>query len=605
LSRRLSERWIRCQKRAQRPESGGAPLRASDGAAVPALVAFVLLLASSSVLAQEPVELTTQENPTTFKMEVQRNLVIVRAVVRDQKGNAVGSLRQEDFRLFDNGKPQTITHFSVETSAPKPATESKAQQAHDDGKEGEGEAAAQVAPLRYVGLYFDDVHAGFEDLVRSRDAAEGYLKSSVQKGDRIGIFTASGQGQADFTDDLDAIHKALFLLRPRPVVVHESDPCPDVPTYQAYAIVDRNDNPALQEVILSLLNCKYHGDTRFLQMATSEAPGIAYRNLNFAETETEASLRGLEQLVRRIAVLPGQRNLILVSPGFFTENQKIQISQLIDRALREKVVINALDSRGLYAQMPLGDATKHAYVVANRPDLVTHKVYIQLDSYQRDADVLAEIAAGTGGFFFQNSNDYDEGFRKVGALPEVYYVLTFSPANLKIDGRYHSLKVSLAHPEHLTLQARRGYFAPARAKDPAEREKQDIQEAVYSPDELSEIPVEVHTQFFKMNEQQAKLSVLTHVDLHLMQFRKEEGRNLNKLKLVTVLFDRDGKYITGQEKIVDFHLRDVSLQKLASSGITTKTSFDVQPGAYLVRQVVRDAEGGQISELNRAVEIPY
>jgi hypothetical protein len=77
------------------------------------------------------------------------------------------------------------------------------------------------------------------------------------------------------------------------------------------------------------------------------------------------------------------------------------------------------------------------------------------------------------------------------------------------------------------------------------------------------------------------------------------------LRLVTVLFDRDGKYIVGKEKIVDFHLRDVSLQKLASSGITTKTSFDVQPGAYLVRQVVREAEGGQISELNRAIEIPY
>ena len=122
---------------------------------------------------------------------------------------------------------------------------------------------------------------------------------------------------------------------------------------------------------------------------------------------------------------------------------------------------------------------------------------------------------------------------------------------------------------------------------------------------MSEIPVEVHTQFFKLNEQDAKLSVLTHVDLRLLQFRKADGRNLNKLRLVTVLFDRDGKYITGKEKIVEFHLRDVSLQKLASSGITSKTIFDVQPGAYLVRQVVREAEGGQISELNRAVDIPY
>jgi hypothetical protein len=90
----------------------------------------------------------------------------------------------------------------------------------------------------------------------------------------------------------------------------------------------------------------------------------------------------------------------------------------------------------------------------------------------------------------------------------------------------------------------------------------------------------------------------------LLRFRKEEGRNLNKLRLVTVLFDRDGKYLTGSEKIVDFHLRDTSLQKLTGTGITAKTVFDVQPGAYVVRQVVRESEGGQISGLNRAVEIP-
>jgi hypothetical protein len=74
---------------------------------------------------------------------------------------------------------------------------------------------------------------------------------------------------------------------------------------------------------------------------------------------------------------------------------------------------------------------------------------------------------------------------------------------------------------------------------------------------------------------------------------------------MTVLFDRDGKYVTGKEKTVQFHLRDASLEKLVESGLTSRVSFDLKPGTYLVRQVVRDAEGGQISALNRTVEIPY
>jgi len=569
-------------------------------------LAALLLFASTSAFSQESAEVTTQENQPTFKMEVQRNLVVVRVVVRDQKGNTVGELRQEDFRLFDNGKPQTVAHFAVESPAAKQATAPRKSEAKQPTESNDqGETPAQAPSLRYVGLYIDDVHASFEDLVRSRDAADRYLKSSSRQDDRTGIFTASGQGQVDFTDDLDAIHRALWLLQPRPLVPQEIEACPDLGTYQAYAIVNVNDAAALQEVVENVIHCRYNDDRRYLTQATQEAMGDAVRVLNSGETQTEASLRGLEQLVRRVGVLPGQRNIIMVSPGFFTELEKTQISQLIDRALRERVVVNALDSRGLYAAIPLGDATKRPFVAVQRPDLVGHKAQIQLDAYRRDADVLAEVAAGTGGVFFQNSNDYDEGFRKVGGLPEVSYVLMFSPASLKLDGRYHSLKVTLLHSEHVTVQARRGYFAPRRAEDPAEREKEDIREAIYSADELSEIPVDVHTQFFKVNDRDAKLSVLTHVDMRLMRFRKEEGRNLNKLKFVTVLFDRDGKYVTGTEKIVDFHLRDGSLQRLASTGITTKSMFDVQPGTYMVRQIVREAEGGQMSGLNRAVEIPF
>ena len=111
-------------------------------------------------------------------------------------------------------------------------------------------------------------------------------------------------------------------------------------------------------------------------------------------------------------------------------------------------------------------------------------------------------------------------------------------------------------------------------------------------------------QFFKVNELDTKLSVLAHLDLRFVQFRKENGRNINDLTFVTALFDRDGKYVTGREKRLQFRLLDDSLQKLTLSGITAKMTFDVRPGTYLVRQVVRDSQGAQISALNRTVEIP-
>jgi VWFA-related protein len=589
-----------------------APGRVSRRLATRLLHLFLLptlagLMASA---AQDPppvatnAEISSHDNEPAFKLQVQRNLVVVRVVVRDAAGNPVGSLHKEDFRLFDNGKPQEILNFAVESPlskpAAKPATEDSATRPAEPGAE-----PAPFTPLRYLALYFDDVHAEFQDLVRTRDAAVRYLDSTVRPGDRVGIFTSSGQGIEDFTDNLPKIRHALSVLQPRPIRVTEINPCPDIFPYQAFLIVDRRDAPSLESATEETLICRYKGDRRFYNDAQQISETTAVQVLTRDESQSEYSFRELDQLVRRMGTLPGQRDIVFLSPGFMTENQKYTIGQIVDRALRSKVVINTFDSKGLFAPVPLGDATQEVIVTPDRPDLVAQKTQNQLSSYQYDLEVLSQLAGDTGGVFFHNSNDYDLGFRKVGTLVETYYVMTFSPQNLKPDGRFHPLKVRLEVPQHYALQARRGYFAPRKSDDAVDQEKEDLREAVFSQDELSALPIDVHTQFFKVSDRDTKLSIFAHLDLRVLHFRKEQGRNANNVTFVTALFDRDGKFVTSQEKRVEFHLLDSSLERLAKSGITTKISFDVPPGTYLVREVVRDTEGGQMSGLNRMVEIPF
>jgi VWFA-related protein len=552
-----------------------------------------------------PSEVTSNDSEPAFKLEVQRNLVLVRVVVRDSKGNPVGGLHKEDFRLLDNGKPQTISSFTIETPAARPATATNPQpQAAPTGDEPAPDVKAN-SPLRYLALYFDDVHDSYEDLIRTRDAADHYLASAAGPGDRVGVFTASGQHIQDFTDDLAKIHQGLSRLQPRPVYPTETDPCPDIFPYQAYLIVERRDSPSLQSATEETLLCRYNGDRRLYGDAQQYAESEAVRVLTRDDSQSQYSLRELEQLVRRMAMLPGVRDVVFVSPGFFTETQKYAISEIADRALRSKVIINTFDSKGLFAPVPLGDATRRPIVTPDRPDLVGEKTLNKIASYQFDVEILADLAQDTGGVYFHNSNDLELGFRKVGALADAYYVLAFSPQNLKLDGRFHQLKVSLNVPERYTLQARRGYFAPRKSEDAASQEKDDLAEAVFSQDEMRGLPVEVHTQFFKVNGRETKLSIFAHLDVHLLRFRKEQGRNLNSLTFVTALFDRDGKYVTGQEKRIEFRLLDSSLERLSKSGITNKAIFEVPPGTYMVREVVRDTEQGQMSGLNRTVEIPY
>jgi len=163
--------------------------------------------------------------------------------------------------------------------------------------------------------------------------------------------------------------------------------------------------------------------------------------------------------------------------------------------------------------------------------------------------------------------------------------------------------VALKSPEKLSLQARRGYYAPKHVAGTSEQAKEEIEDALFSQEEMHDLPVELHTQFFKSNNVEAKLAVLVHLDVRHMHFRKLEGRNRNDLTIVSGLFDRNGNYIMGTEKILEMRLKDETLERKLGPGVTLKTSFDVKPGSYLVRLVVRDAEG-QLAAENGAIEIP-
>jgi len=322
-----------------------------------------------------------------------------------------------------------------------------------------------------------------------------------------------------------------------------------------------------------------------------------------AEMNAQASLRGIESLVRRMTTLPGQRTMVIVSNGFLSQMQGAALSLISDIALRANIVINALDARGLYASGPTAFGSRHAPSVT-AADMVADKDMIMREGALRQGEAIGTLALDTGGVLFNNNNDLDAGFRLAVTVPDTYYTLAFSPQNLKHDGAFHPLEVKLVAPKGFSVQARRGYYAPPKAQDLAAREKEDIQDAVFSQTEMQDLPIEVNTQFFMITRADAQIDVLTHLDLQPAHFRKEADRNVDNMAFVTALFDRDGHYLTCQQKTVEMRLRDVSLESLRRTGVKIEMDFNVKPGIYLIRTVVRDSQSGQITALNRTVEIP-
>ena len=545
---------------------------------------------------QNTAELTTrQENDTTFKVNV--NLVVVRVVVRDgRQGHAIGNLRKEDFQLFDDGKPQIISRFVVEQPAVGPSP--------PGGTPAPPPEKPPVVPERFVAYLFDDIHLEAADIDQARRAAIQHLKTLLPA-DRAAVYTTSGLTMLDFTDDHAKLTEALMRIKPNPISNYLGVGCPVVTYYMADLIQNQHDSQALRVATQDAYGCLklQRGlvpTPQEIEQARQAALAAAEAVLVRGSEQSRLALNSLRDIIRRTALMPGQRALILVSPGFLLADTTQLEEEIIDRALRQNVAVSTLDARGLTTIGAVGDISQ------SRTPGPTVSVYMNqfaAQSAMAQSNVLSELAYGTGGTYFHNSNDLEQGFRRAAAAPEYYYVLGFAPQNIKNDGKYHTLKVTLKDKPLYTLQARKGYYAPNHAQSAAERAKSDINDAVFSQDERKDLPIEVNTKFFKTSDDEAKLAVLVRVDVRHLQYQKVNGRNRNDLTIVSALFDRNGNFIQGDQKTLQMRLTDDTLQNKLNRGVTLRANFDVKPGNYLVRCVVRD-NNGELSSQNGSVEIP-
>jgi VWFA-related protein len=301
----------------------------------------------------------------TFKAET--NLVLVPVVVRDAQGNAVAGLEKGDFRLLRDGQPQPIATFAMEETSNRTV---------EDRSVGEGPKAAPTAmPEHFAALMFDDAHfekKRYEDIVYSRNAVLKYL-DTLQPSDRVALFTSSGLFDVDFTTDRAKIRDKLMKI----------------------------------------------------------APGEAYYGWP-AEEVARSVIAQCDKIVSRMSLLPGTRTFVFISSGVpihgDTWSAVPDTMRLIDHAIRSRVVMSGMDTRGLSTQSP----TTRAW------------------EFQMD------LSDGTGGKFIRDNNDLDGAVRQLAATPKYIYVLGLSPGTAKGKPGFHKLEVKL--PGHkFEVQARNGY----------------------------------------------------------------------------------------------------------------------------------------------------
>jgi VWFA-related protein len=419
--------------------------------------------AAPSALAQTAAASQEQTSPaqpaappgSEFTLHVNVNSLLVPVVVRDGHGRIVGDLNKQDFEVFDNDKPRPISAFTVERHAtPEMATTAGQQPAaHADAA-----PQAQPASRRFLVFLFDDFHLSTEDLAQAQKAAVKALDGTLTASDEAAVVSLSGKTNTGFTLDHVKLKDAIMSLRPMNVYRVSASDCPHITYYQADLMENKRDGPAEADAIAQVFACNPAMDRqRDVEVAQRLAHSAAMQALNLGNQDIRVTYAAIGSYVHAMAALPGERILVLVSPGFLGVEQEALagVSKAIDIAVQSNVAISALDARGVYVTN-IGASEN---VVGSPP----YQGELRRAAALREEQSMGELADGTGGVFFHGSNDLGAGFKQVTAAPEVVYLLELSLDGVKADGTDHRLKVKV-HRKGVQIEARRGYFMPKPEK---------------------------------------------------------------------------------------------------------------------------------------------
>jgi len=357
--------------------------------------------------------------PTIPEITVKVNEVIVPVVVRNAQGDSVGTLTKEDFQVFDDGKLQTLTGFSVTERA------------------GESNPAVALAPAnnsspvapqplshaeRSVVYVFDDLNMSSSELTQAKQAASKLFETSLPASDTAAVASTSGSNTGLMRDHTK-LQQAIRNLKLQ--TTYQSNPldCPNIDYYQADLILNKGDGNAMGAAISDAMICAGLTDGNTAP-AAHLAQQAAHRAVDMGERDFRSNLKFLRLVVSTLGEVPGQRILIFISPGFLTLSEEAMElkSQLLEIASQANVTINAIDVRGLYT------TDLEASKAGGNPGADANKTMYRQKSASLKESVMAELANGTGGI------------------------------KVKLNGKYHSLKIKVK-PKALTVEARSGYVA--------------------------------------------------------------------------------------------------------------------------------------------------
>lgn len=541
------------------------------------------LLGAQQAAAPKP---DSQVPPITFKVEI--NYVEVDARVVDAGGRFVGDLRQEEFEVLEDGKPQKVATFA-RVNIPVERAEAPLFVRQPI----EPDVQTNVKPFegRVYLLVLDDLHTAFTMTSRTRLAAKRFVERVLGDNDLAAVICTSGNvaSSQEFTANRRLLIAAIDNFQGRAL---NSPTLNRIEDYQRLKFMQEKDE----------------------RPSDTEAQERAFNARN--------ALRAIEQVSEFMAGVRGRRKaLVLFSQGIdfdvtdvFSKGSaageiRDATRAAIAAATRSNVSVYAIDPRGLAS--PGFEAQVGSVMTLDAdPSFRLGPEGLQ-DELLFSQDSLRVLGEETGGFAVVNANDYATAFERIRSENSDYYVLGYYPTNDRRDGRFRKIEVKVKRPG-VTVQARRGYVAPQgrradakpNAADSSMAQSPVLRETLNSPLAVTGVRLTATAAPFRGAGKAASVVLVLQADGRDITFQEKDGRFNGSVELSVLAVDRDGKVKNGTRQTIGLPLKPGSLGLVQSTGIRLITRLDLPAGRYQLRIGALDTGSQRAGSIHYDLEVP-
>jgi VWFA-related protein len=513
----------------------------------------------------------------TFKTTT--HLVQVNVIVR-KHGEPVTDLKKEDFKLYDNGKLQTISTFSVESSNGKlPATQVKLPPNIYTNKLVQKPGTPQSVTVILMDTY-NMTH--IQDQMFARQQLVKFLQT-IKPEDRVALYVFSPRGLKvlhDYTSDSTEMLRALNAFS-------DGKTLPDTSAGQ---------NMSFGTDMIALNNWMMTGGTG------------AMRDM-WMDDRIRSTLKVIEFIANHLASLPGRKNLIWVSGGFplqigfesmaaMRDPSRLQmtyadeVTRTVNAVNNANVAIYPVDSRGLVAPQEFS---------AERSGKISTKPKLSMGPIVENQQTMEELASRTGGKAYYNTNDLKKAIRDAIEDASTTYTLGFYPADEKYDGKFHKFNVKVEHTGFsYDVRFRKGYFDQEKKASDEKARKAEVNDAVLSPLDASAIGMAVETRRVDKPAPNS-MEMLLVIDPRSIGFEHKKIQTTDenkkaqetdvmagKLDIFFVQKNDRGDQFNGTDKTISLTLPKDKYMEVMTGGLRYHDIVPLVAQATQLRIVVRD-----------------